>query len=121
MEAAQRDGNAIVYVHTRREADALARIFLREYNALYDIKTGDHVAGVLICAYHACVYDHRVIELALSSRRKVFVVAAVAFGLLINSAALRVFIHSVRCCVASPIFFVRFSQHSAVPFCRLAL
>jgi len=28
MKAAQRDGNAIVYVHTRREADALARIFL---------------------------------------------------------------------------------------------
>jgi len=121
MEAARRDSNTIVYVHTRREADALARHLLREYNALYDNKSGDHVAGVLICAYHAGVDDRRVIELAFSSRHKFVVVATVAFGLGSNSAAVRVVIHWVRFCVASPVFFVRFSRHIAVLFCRLAL
>ena len=96
-------------MHTRRKADALARNLLREDNTLYDNKSSDHAAGVLICAYDAGVDDRRVIELAFSSRRKVVVVAPVAFGLGTNSAAVLVVIHQVRFRAASSVFFVRFS------------
>lgn len=92
MDAARHNGNAINYVHTRRQSDDLAGKLQRLYSRMQPpprIRVG-------IFSYHAGRGDRQTVEAAFAARRGVIVVATVAFGLGINSPAVRVVVHMVR-------------------------
>lgn len=92
MDAVKHAGNAIIYVHQRRQADDLAAHLQFTYDARQDL----HGTGAVFLPYHAGRADRRSVEVAFASRRSVVVVATVAFGMGINSPAVRAVIHMVR-------------------------
>lgn len=74
MDATRHQGNAIIYVHTRRQADDLAQL----PHCLYTGMHGPPRIDALIFSYHAGRADHQTVEAAFASRRGVIVVATAA-------------------------------------------
>lgn len=92
VDAARLGGNGIIYVRLRRDADYLAGRLHASYTAMPEL----HDAGAVFFPYHAGREDRRTVEQAFAARRGVIVVATVAFGLGINSSAVRIIVHMVR-------------------------
>lgn len=92
VDAARHAGNAIIHVRSRREADNLAAGLQRAYSSRTDWQD----SGAVFFPYHAERGDRQTVEDAFASRRGVVVVAMVAFGLGIDSPAVRAVIHMVR-------------------------
>jgi len=96
--AARPDGNAIVYENLRKDADDLFVGLLQ----LNDAAPGT-AAGATFLPYHAGWKDRSAVEAAFLTRRRVIVVSTIAFGLGIDSPAVRLVVHMV--CLWAPVHF----------------
>lgn len=85
-------GNAIIYVHSRSEAERLASTLSNQ------VRSSAHAvacSGMTVWAYHAGRSDRREVERLFADGVGVVVVATVAFGLGIDCAWVRLIIHFV--------------------------
>ena len=89
--AARRDGNAIIYVHLRKDVDDLVVALLQLL-----AETPAAAEGATFLPYHAGREDRNDVENAFLERRRVIVVSTIAFGLGINSPSVRLVVHMVR-------------------------
>lgn len=113
--AARRDGNSIIYVRLRKDVDDLVSVLLQLLSA-----TPAAADAVTILPYHAGRGDRNAVETAFIERRRVVVVSTIAFGLGINSPAVRLVVHMVRLLGVSRIFFILLSGVSRMFFILLS-